>query len=130
MLRVIALDHIEPAVDGRPERIRSNAFHDVTSPEQLAKKDYPAPAASVIVESFLDRHGMTLEDVLRQEWDSTYGVASVPVDAVCDAAQGIHLDPTENNPAHALLFTLQGSHRSKGKAKALARKATIVIRPQ
>ena len=130
MLRVISTDHIEPATADQPERLRSNAFHDNTSPVSLAEKGYPAPAASVAVEKLLDADGTTAEEVLEKEWDSSYGVVRLSVAIVRAEGQGIHLDPTKDNPAHALLFTLSGSHRTKGKARALSRDATIVRQPR
>ncbi len=89
--------------DASNPRITRQAVQFYT-PEMAVKVDCPGPALSVIVESLADPIAVLSE---RYEGD---GLARVTADVIRGAAGecGIQLWPTSQEPAHAVVFRLDG----------------------
>lgn len=105
----------------------TNAFQDI-SPDRLDQVGTPAVAVSVFLESELSASGLSSVDLV-ERWGKEYGVVSV---TACDARQqdqGIVRWPTDDQPAHAMIFCLYGSKKTGGQSKRLAKASTVVIAP-
>ncbi len=113
----------------RAVRPKSNAFQDQHESKTIAS-GYPAQSLSVFLSSVMEQNGITVDDVLQQpEWEGKYGMVSIAAEIARAQNQGIVRDPTESNPAHALVFTKSGMHRSVAVRKRLARAAQLVVVP-
>jgi hypothetical protein len=72
------------------------------------------------------RSGRTPSDL---RWSSNHGIATVTAADVRAHGQGIVRSATDDNPEHAMVFTLQGAKKSKAQSKRIAESAQIMIAP-
>lgn len=115
------------ARDSGSLRVTSVAFQD-QSPKRLENSVYPAVAASVFLASVLLSKNKRPSDLVKC-WGPGYGVVSITAGSAREVNQGIVRAPTENNPAHAMIFAITGPKKSKGDRTRLAERAEIVIPP-
>lgn len=113
--------------DGVAVRGGANAFQDIP-PDSLDRVGAPAVAVSVLLESELSARGVSATDLV-QQLDSEYGVVSVTARDARNEDQGIVRWPTDDQPAHAMIFCLSGSKKTAGQSKRLAKASTVVIAP-
>jgi hypothetical protein len=108
-------------------RAQTNAFQD-RRVEELEELGVPAVAVSVYLASEMVKAGSS-PAALVDRWGSRYGVVSLTAGAARDAGQGIVRWPKEDDPAHGMIFVLEGEKKTNGQSKALARSSTIVVAP-
>ena len=105
--------------DGGRPRVTKEAvqFYDQVRAEQAG---CPAPALSVIVEQRAD----PIEDLIARY--TGFGLARVSVDIIREGgACGIQLWPVDDEPAHAVVFRIDGGARpSDGTRKRIAKAMT------
>lgn len=105
--------------------IPSRAWQD--QKEEVAAGWGLRPCASVAVASLLTTHGSNVETWLEAFFRPSYGVIETTVGEMRSAKsmqgilvpQGVMLHPTDEQPWHAVVWSLKGSKRSKGEMKAL-----------
>jgi hypothetical protein len=108
-------------------RITSQAFQDYN--EEMAKRSgCPAPGLSVCIASLLEEQANPPEFLLEQF--KGYGLASILGKQVRSLDQGIVHWPTDNEPWHAMIFSMVARIKSQGMRSGLAERAAWVIRPE
>jgi hypothetical protein len=115
MLIRLVSPHFVDWADGSPTlTTQAVQFYDQVRAE---KAGCPAPALSVIVERLVsDRHAL----VARY---AAFGLAALSVDVVRTSECGVQLWPTDDEPAHAVVFRKDGGATLSGSARKTWRDA-------
>jgi hypothetical protein len=121
------IDWDSPDPNGRP-RLTSAAFQDYKL-EDAQRLGLPAPAMSVGLGPILDARGLSPEKIL-EPFDDTYGLAVLTAGDVRSLEQGVMAKPTEEEPWHAVVFSMNEPKRSKRIRAVLAEKARWVHVPR
>lgn len=115
-------------VEWEPEpRLKSEAFQDYPG-ARLVEVGVPAVAMSVALLDDVLSHGQPAEAALKR-FGSDYGIASLTAGQVRACEQGILRWPTDQEPWHAMVFSLQGPKRSRRHRKLLAERAELIRLP-
>lgn len=127
LFRMILASNTKFDEQGTALRAGTNAFQDY--PESgLGEVGAPAVAVSVYLESALNDHSVEPPDLVAR-WGSEYGIASITAGQARAEGQGIVRWPMDGHPEHGMIFCLEGSRKTSGQSKRLARASTIVIPP-
>jgi hypothetical protein len=110
-----------------PQRVGTNAFQDQRE-DTLAALGVPATAVSISLESELVEAELSIEDVVRK-WGPEYGAAAIEAGAARAVGQGVTRWPTDDHPAHGMIFVLVGPKKTNSQSKQLAKAARLVVVP-
>ena len=113
--------------EGSMTSIQSDAFQDA-SVRMTKQYGYPAVAMSVHVESVMQSHNLSPDALLAGESED-WGLAVLTVGEIRNQGQGIVLKPEPDLPAHALVFTKQGSKKNGRVRKNLSGLAAVLLEP-
>lgn len=108
LIRLISPHFVDWAGGSPTLTTQAVQFYDQARAE---KAGCPAPGLSVIVERLA-----TTRDQLLERY-SGYGLARLPVDVVRASECGVQLWPTDDEPAHAVVFRLDGGPSLPGSAR-------------
>ena len=122
------VDWTKPDHDGLPS-MTTQVFQE-NRPERALELGYPEPAVSIAFAHILQSEGLAI-DVLLEDFDDGWGIASLTVGAVREVvpAVGIRHDRI-HRPWHGILFAVTRP-RMKGQEKgALRDRARLVRSPR
>ena len=128
LLRVIPATSFKYDNEGSVTGIRSDAFQDATV-ERTIEHGYEAVGMSVHIESIIQAHGLLVDHLFQEESSDDSGLAALTVGAIRGEGQGIVLKPEPGYPAHALVFTQQGSRKNGRVRKNLSGLAMVLRTP-
>lgn len=113
--------------EGRP-RLSSAAFQDYQE-SRARELGYPGPAMSVHLASVLDESGKSAESVLVGQRPG-FGLVRFTAGDVRAHSMGVQRRPTEDDPAHAVVFATNRPKRSASQQKRVRDAAEWIVIPR